>query len=113
MKRALLLVVFLAVLAIGAWALFGGVDRWSEARIAEELVAKGVSQQTAECMAGRMVDRLSVAQLRKLQRLQPEEGEAATPSSATDLLERVRRIDDPEVVEVTGTAAAVCALGFR
>ncbi|MEC7623232.1 MAG: hypothetical protein VYA25_03500, partial [Pseudomonadota bacterium] len=60
-----------------------------------------------------MAERLSVSQLRKLERLEAEEGEADIPLGVVELLERIRRVDDPEVVEVAASSAAFCAFGGR
>ena len=67
----------------------------------------------AKCLAGRMAERLSVSQLRKLERLQAEKGEADIPLGVVELLERIRRVDDPEVVEVAASSAAFCAFSGR
>ncbi len=108
-------VIILALLAMGVGALvfYLNLDSWSEERISSTLVARGMPVPMADCMAGRMVERLSPAQLAKLRRLEPQEGEAQVPMSVAELLERLRRVDDPEVIEVTGTAAAVCAFTAR
>ena len=63
----------------------------------------------AGCMAERMAQRLSVIQLRKLENLRAQEGERAIPLSIAEFLERVRRVDDGEVLEVAASSAAVCA----
>ena len=57
----------------------------------------------------RMAQRLSVLQLRKLENLRAQEGERAIPLSIAEFLERVRRVDDGEVLEVAASSAAVCA----
>ena len=106
-------VIILAVLAIGigAWVLWEGAGGSVEERLESELVARGLSEPMAACMAERMADRLSLAQLRKLERLGPEEGETDVPLTMPEFLERVRRVDDPEVIEVTAGSTAVCAFG--
>ena len=43
--------------------------------------------------------------------LAPEEGEAALPRDAGEALARIRRVDDPQAVEVTIRAAAACTFG--
>ena len=74
------------------------------------LVEAGVRAPVAECMAGRMTDRLSISQLQKLRRLKGVPGEKESDLSAPEVVERVNRIDDPEVVAVTATAGAACSL---
>jgi hypothetical protein len=75
------------------------------------LVQAGLRPQIAACMAERMTDRLSIAQLQKLSRAKGQPGEKLTDLSAADFVERARRIDDPEVVRVASAAAVGCTLG--
>jgi hypothetical protein len=84
----------------------GCVERIAESRVRSALVGAGLPQAAAECMAGRMVDRLTIAQLRKLERLQGEN------RSLTDYLAAVRRVDDPQAVAVTASSAALCSTGL-
>jgi hypothetical protein len=79
-----------------------------EARLRNGLIQAGLTEPLATCMAGRMADRLSLAQLRRLSDLS-EAGEAAT---LDELLHRVRAIEDPELWTVTSGAAARCALSL-
>lgn len=67
----------------------------------------------AACVGERLADRLSLAQLRRIeQAMESEAGEGpATSASVLVLLERVRRIGDPEIIEIAAGTAAVCALG--
>ena len=99
-----LLMIMLLVLGIGpgAWFLLrdeGLVEQVSEARIEQALSANGVPTGMSECMAQRLVDRLSLAQLRKLERIAPHEGAGALPTSLTEALARLRRVDDEEATE--------------
>lgn len=110
MKRLLIVLALLAVVGAVVWAtLGGGLQGTAEDRLEAELTARGLPQPMAACMAERMAERLSVFQLNKLKELAPEEGEADGPLSVAELLERVRRVDDAEVLEVTASSAAVCA----
>ncbi|MBX7483676.1 hypothetical protein [Qipengyuania qiaonensis] len=112
MKRIVVIVVLLLLVAGVLWATIGGGFQGSvEDRLEEEMVAAGLPQPMAECLAGRMSERLSVSQLRQLENLRPEEGEADIPLSVAEFLERVRRVDDPEVLEVAASSAAICAFG--
>ena len=114
MKRVLIVLALLLVGGIIVWATLGGwLQSTVEDRLEEEFVARGLPQPMAGCLAGRMAERLSVSQLRKLERLQAEEGEADIPLGVVELLERIRRVDDPEVVEVAASSAAFCAFGGR
>lgn len=109
--RWVVIILSLAAIGIGAWALSGGIGGSVEDRIEDELITRGLPEPMAICMAERMADRLSLSQLRNLERLQAEEGEADLPMTMPAFLERVRRVDDPEVIEVTASSAAICAFG--
>lgn len=81
-----------------------------EGRVATRLAEAGLSRPAAECMAERWVDRLSVLQLRKISSLAEDlraEGRNLTISRFVD---RVRRVDDPEIFEVVSRSAVACAL---
>ncbi len=93
-------------------ALSGCVQTIAESRVRTALVEAGVSQSDADCMARRMVDRLTISQLRKLEALKAREGEAARPATIREYLDRVRRVGDPEVVAVTASSAGLCAAGL-
>lgn len=108
MKKLLIILIVAAALAAGAWFYFGGADSYTERAIEDQLVQRGVPVPIAACMAVRMTERLSTVQLSKLTRIQPRDGEAAMPANVADFLARVRRIDDPEVVQVTAASAAIC-----
>ena len=112
MKRVAIILAVLVIAGLILWATVGGGFQGSvEDRLEDEMVAAGLPQPMAECMAGRMADWLSIGQLRKLESLRPEEGEADIPLNIAEFLERVRRVDDPEVLEVSATSAAICAFG--
>ncbi|WP_341711197.1 hypothetical protein [Erythrobacter sp.] len=113
MKRKILIVGAVLLALGGGWLLTGGLGRAVESRIESELVAHGLPQPMASCMADRMADRLTLGQLRKLESLNSKEGEAVAPITVAEFLERARQVDDPEVIEVTATSAAVCAFTAR
>jgi hypothetical protein len=96
------LVVLLAVPLV----LAGCVEKIAEPKVRAALIDAGLPPATSNCMARRMVDRLSIAQLRKLQALQGEK------RGVMDYVAAVGRVGDPEVFEVTAAAGAVCATGF-
>lgn len=114
MKRFLILILLVAALGLGAWWLMredGLVEQVTEARVESALLANGVPPELAECMAPKLTDRLSIAQLVRLERLAPEEGEEALPASGDEALERLRRVDDPQAVEALFVTAGRC--GFE
>jgi len=110
------LIIMLLVLAIGIGAYFvlrddGLLEQVTEARVEQALLANGVPEELASCMAPRMVDKLSIAQLLKLERLAPEEGEGSFPGGPGEALARLKRVDDNEAVGVLVQAGAGCTLG--
>lgn len=79
-----------------------------EAMTRQGLIDAGIAKPTATCMARRMVDRLSILQLRRLAGL----GKAERSRDLDQLLYRLRSLNDPEIVGVTAGSAALCATGF-
>ncbi|MBX7495515.1 hypothetical protein K3172_06545 [Qipengyuania sp. 6B39] len=112
MRKVLILLAVLAI-GLGAWAMLGGVEQVTASRIESTLVDKGIPQPVAACMGSRMAERLSLNQLRKLQNMQARDGETEVPLSMAEFLERLRRVDDPEAIEVVGTSAAICSFTAR
>jgi hypothetical protein len=98
--------ILLGALAVAALALSGCVERIAESRVRSALIDAGLSDQTSACMARRMVDRLTISQLRKLQALR------GPKRSLADYVLAVRKVGDREVLEVTASSAALCATGF-
>ena len=84
----------------------------AESRVRSALTDAGVAEREADCMAGRMVDRLTIEQLRKLEGLKARPGEAERPVTLREYVERVRRVGDAEVVAVTASSAGLCAVGL-
>ncbi|WP_336986070.1 hypothetical protein [Altererythrobacter aquiaggeris] len=109
MKKAL--VVFIAaLLAAGVYLLFfGGIEQVTQYRVKTALTDAGVGERTADCMARRMTDRLTIEQLRRLETLGAAEGGKL---NLGDYVERVRDIGDDKVVTVTATSAGLCAIGL-
>lgn len=91
--------------------LTGCVQTIAESRVRSALLDAGLNESNADCMAERMVDRLTIDQLRKLERLKAQPGEREAGLSLSDYLTRVRRVGDSEVVAVTASSAGLCALG--
>jgi len=101
----------LAILA-GSLVAGGCVQKIAESRVRTALVDAGLSDRNADCMAGRMVDRLTIAQLRKLESLKARAGERERPVTIGEYIERVRRVGDSEVIAVTASSAGLCAVGL-
>jgi hypothetical protein len=96
----------IAVAAAAACALTGCVEKIAEHKIRAALTDAGLAPATSDCMARRMVDQLTISQLRKLRALQ------GNKRSVMDYVAAVRRVGDAEVFKVTAAAAAVCATGL-
>jgi len=79
-----------------------------ETRLEQALVEAGLTEPMAGCMAGRMVDRLSLAQLYRMRDLK----QAGRAQSTDEFLHRVRSLGDAEVWTVTSSSAALCAARF-
>ena len=79
-----------------------------EARLRDGLIGAGLPEPLAACMAERMVDRLSLTQLRRLADI-PDSRRAATTE---EFLHHVRALRDPQILSVTSTSAALCATGL-
>jgi len=92
--------------AAAALLLSGCVERIARSRVRSALIESGLSEDTSACMARRMVDRLTIAQLRKLQALR------GPKRSVADYVLAVRKVGDRDVLEVTASSAALCATGF-
>ncbi|WP_374529553.1 hypothetical protein [Novosphingobium sp.] len=95
---------FLLVLA--ALAATGCVSKLAYGQVKSALVDAGLSDDNAACMATRMTDRLNIIQLNKLKKLK------GANRSLGQFLDAVRKIDDPEAIEVTLSAAALCTTGL-
>jgi len=94
------------LLGAAVYAAPGALSAFAEYRVRSGLIAAGVSERNAGCMARRMVKRLSIAQLRKLERVQ------GTKASLGGYIGAVRKIGDSEVVAVTVTSSLLCRMGL-
>ena len=70
------------------------------------MVDAGLSDQNASCMAERMTDRLTLAQLQKLKALK------GVKRTLGDYVSAVGRVGDAEAVAVTASSAALCSTGL-
>ena len=89
-------------------ALLSACSALPEAQVRTGLMRAGLPRPLASCMAGRMVDRLSLIQLRRLGDLP----RANTNEPVDKFLHHVRALGDPEILGVTTSSAALCATGF-
>lgn len=84
-----------------------------EQRVRSGLVDAGLSAPMAACMAERMVDRLSLLQLRRIGRLGDLREANVRELSVDQFLHRARAIGDPEILAVMTTSAGICAIRTR
>ena len=111
------LVIMLIVLALGVGLYFvfkgdGMLERVTEQRVEQALLDNGVPARMSECMAPRLVDRLSINQLLKLERLAAQDGESTIPLSTGAAMARIRRVDDPDAVEQLVRVGGGCGVGL-
>lgn len=78
-----------------------------ESRTRDALIKAGLSQEVAGCMADQLVDNLSIAQLKRLSAIRKGE-----KKGVKHLIRSVRALNDPQIVSVTASAAATCAIGL-
>jgi len=94
------------VLVCAGLALSACVSKIAYPRVKSALLDAGLSDKNAACMADRMTDKLTIGQLRKLERLQGEK------RSLSDYVAAVRRVGDAEALTVTASSAALCTTGL-
>jgi hypothetical protein len=76
-------------------------------------VESGIGEKRAECMAERMVKRLTLGQLWKLrQGMAAQPGEPEEGYGLGELIKRLDRVNDGEAVAVLTTSAGLCAVGL-
>jgi hypothetical protein len=81
-----------------------------EARVRNALLKTGLPPPVADCMAGRMVDRLSLGQLRRLQSLSGLREDRIATLTVGEFVELARTLGDPELLAVVSTAGLGCAI---
>ncbi|AYJ86542.1 hypothetical protein D3Y57_11880 [Sphingomonas paeninsulae] len=97
------LIVLSAVLALSACAT-------PESRIRTGLISAGLSAPVASCMAERLVDRLSLLQLRRLLSITTLRDQRIGELTTAQFLHRTRALGDPEILGVVSIAALRCAI---
>lgn len=111
--RKLIIGLLLVLLLAGGAVYTGLANPLVEMQVKGALVESGIGEKRAACMAERMVDRLTIAQLWKLrQGMAAREGEPEEGYGLGELVKRLRRVDDGEAVAVLTTSAGLCAIGL-
>lgn len=98
------------MLLIAAGAIVGGCATSYENRVASRLYAAGLPRPIADCMAGRMVDRLSVGQLQRISSFGKTLDRDMRDMTIGQITRRFAAIGDPEIVEVVTRAGLGCAI---
>ncbi len=98
---------FLAALVLPLLATACVEQKVEQGQVKSALVNAGLSPPIAQCMAHRLVDQLTIRQLRKLQALQ------GPKRTVDDYLAAVERVNDPQVMRVTISSAALCVSGWE
>ncbi|MEM7781403.1 MAG: hypothetical protein AAF697_13525 [Pseudomonadota bacterium] len=111
--RFLVILILVFGIGLGAWFFLredGVLEQVTEERVEQALLDNYVPAPMAQCMAPRLVDRLSVDQLLKLERFAAQEGESRIPTSTGEAMARFRRVDDREAVEQLVIVAGGCGI---
>lgn len=80
-----------------------------EQRVRNGLMEAGLGKASASCMADYMTDRLSLLQLKRIGSLASlKDDSRSIPMDR--LLHKLRALKDPEIIAVSVSAGAVCAI---
>lgn len=97
------LVLLLPVLALAACTT-------PETKVRNSLMKAGLSAPMASCMADRMVDRLSLVQLRRLSSLSSLKEKHIKEMTIDEFIYRTRALQDPEILRVVTASGLRCAI---
>jgi len=81
-----------------------------ETKVRKGLMNAGLSQPLSACMASRMVDRLSLGQLNKLNGLGKLRKRKAGDVSFSEFTKHTKALQDPEIVGVVTSSGLICAV---
>lgn len=81
-----------------------------EAKVRNSLLKAGLSEPMAACMAERMVDRLSLVQLRRLSSLSSIKERNLRAMTIDEFIYRTRALQDPEILSVVTSSGLRCAI---
>ena len=81
-----------------------------ETRVRRGLMSAGLSEPISRCMAGRMVDRLSLLQIKKLDGLGKLRKKKAGDISFNEFVKRTKGLQDPEILGVVSSSGLICAI---
>ncbi|TMJ11301.1 MAG: hypothetical protein E6G94_16280 [Alphaproteobacteria bacterium] len=95
--------------ALGALTLAGCAAAY-ESRIKSNLVDAGLSPRVSECIAERMVDKLSTGELQQLARIGKTSGRRLRNMTIDEFLHTYRDALDPHIYKVLVRAGVGCAI---
>lgn len=81
-----------------------------EIRVRNGLISAGLSAPISACMADRMVDRLSLGQLKKLNDLGKLRKREPGDVTVKEFVKQTRSLQDPEIVGVVTSSGLICAV---
>jgi len=81
-----------------------------ETRVRNGLMSAGLSAPVSACMADRMVDRLSLGQLNKLNGLGKLKNREPGDITIKEFVKQTRALQDPEIVGVVTSSGVICAI---
>lgn len=81
-----------------------------ETRVRNGLMSAGLSAPISACMADRMVDRLSLGQLNKLNGLGKLKKRQPGEVTFKEFVKQARALQDPEIVGVVTSSGVICAV---
>lgn len=81
-----------------------------ETRVRNGLMSAGLSAPVSACMADRMVDRLSLGQLNKLNGLGKLRKRKAGEVTFNQFVKETRSLQDPEILGVVTSSGVICAV---
>jgi hypothetical protein len=91
-------------------ALAGCATTSPRERVRAELLSAGLKPRLANCLADRLVDRLSIAELRQLGRAAKLPRKDVGGMSLRELSDRLAAVGDPHIVSVVTSAGIGCAI---
>ncbi|MEY3906605.1 MAG: hypothetical protein RIR59_1428 [Pseudomonadota bacterium] len=81
-----------------------------ETRLRNGLMGAGLSRDTSACMADRMIDKLSLTQLKRLSDLSKISETRLATMRVGAFWRQIRALRDPEILAITTRAGLSCAI---
>jgi len=100
----------IAPLLLGIAVLAGCVTPSPRDRVHQELLNAGVKPRMASCLADRLVDRLSIAELRELGRAAKLPRKDVGNMTIGEIVDRLQAVGNPHIVSVVTSAGLGCAI---